>query len=115
MEDPLRKKVDLLRAYSTSAKRRIEVYTDIAKIDNSHTKKSLNALHKAPAPGNKLKKVGFIMCWIPEPTGVTCAIGAPMIVAGKYLDKKYNSATISDVGHQTKEMVSSINDIKSVF
>ena len=109
----MREKVDMLRAFSGSAKRRINMYSDIAKIDNTNAKKSLNALHKAPSPGKKLQKVGFIMFWVPEPTGVTCALGGPMILAGKYLEKKYNSSTIHDVGHQTREMTSSINDFKN--
>ena len=113
MEDPMKKKLDMFRAYSASAKRRISMYSDIAKIDNTHAKKSLSALHKASAPGKKLQKVGFIMFWVPEPTGITCALGAPLILAGKYLDGKYNSATIHDVGHQTKEMFSSLSDIKN--
>ena len=113
MEDPMRKKLDELRAYSASATRRISMYSDIAKIDNTHATKSLGALHKASAPGKKLQKVGFIMFWVPEPTGVTCAIGAPLILAGKYLEGKYNSSTIDDVGHQTKEMFSSLSDIKN--
>ena len=53
------------------------------------------------------------MLWIPEPTGVTCAVGGPMIVAGRYLDKKYNGATIHDIGHETKNTISSLNDFKS--
>jgi hypothetical protein len=113
MEDPVRKQLEKLRAYSASAKRRIDMYSNIAKIDNTHTKKSLNALHNAPSPGKKLQKVGFIMFWVPEPTGVTCALGAPLILAGKYLEGKYNSSTISDVNHQTREMASSINDFKN--
>ena len=32
------------------------------------------------------------MLWIPEPTGVTVAVGAPMILAGRYLDKKIQMA-----------------------
>jgi len=52
------------------------------------------------------------MLWVPEPTGVTCAIGGPMIVAGRYLDKKYNGSTIHDIGHHTKNTFSSINDFK---
>jgi hypothetical protein len=35
-----------------------------------------------------------------------------MIVAGRYLEKKYNSATIHDIGHQTKNTISSISDFK---
>ena len=74
---------------------------------------SLGALQKAPAPGKKLQKIGFLMLWIPEPTGVTCAIGGPMIVAGRYLDKKYNGSTIRDIGHHTKNTMSTISDFRN--
>ena len=77
------------------------------------TARSLGALQKAPAPGKKLQKIGFLMLWIPEPTGVTCAIGGPMIVAGRYLDKKYNGSTIRDIGHHTKNTLSTINDFRT--
>jgi len=113
MEDALTKKLEKLRAYSDSAKRRANLYTDLAKIDDKNTAKSLGALQKASAPGKKLQKIGFIMFWVPEPTGVTCVVGAPMILAGRYLDKKYNGATISDVGHQVKESFSYIGDFKN--
>jgi len=113
MEDVLTKKLKKLKAYSDSAKRRANLYTDLAKIDDKNTAKSLVALQKAPAPGKKLQKIGFIMFWVPEPTGVTCAVGGPLILAGRYLEKKYNSATISDVGHHVRESFSSISDLKS--
>lgn len=113
MEDKLVKKLEKLKAYSGSVKRKNSLYTDIAKIHDRNTVKSLGALHKAPAPGKKLQKIGFIMFWIPEPTGVTCAIGAPMILAGKYLDRKYNGATIVDIGHNTRAASSSLSDFKS--
>jgi hypothetical protein len=112
MVDHLKARLEKLRAISESAKRRANLYVDVAKIDNDHTASSLGALQKAPAPGKKLQKIGFLMLWIPEPTGVTCAIGGPMIVAGRYLDKKYNGATIHDVGYATKNTLSSINDFK---
>lgn len=97
---------------SDSAKRRVGLYSDLTKIDGKKTAESLGALQKAPAPGKKLKKIGFIMLWIPEPTGVTCAIGGPMILAGKYLDRIYNGATIHDIGHHTKEAFTGISDFK---
>jgi len=53
------------------------------------------------------------MLWIPEPTGVTCAVGAPMILAGRYLDKKYNGATLKDIGQHTQETIASINNFKT--
>lgn len=112
MADHLKERLEKLQKFSESAKRRASLYSDVAKIDDKHTARSLGALQKAPAPGKKLQKIGFLMLWIPEPTGVTCAVGGPMIVAGRYLEKKYNSATIHDIGHQTKNTFSSISDFK---
>jgi len=113
MVDPLKERLEKLRKISDSAQRRAGMYTEIATIDDAHTARSLGALQKAPAPGKKLQKIGFLMLWVPEPTGVTCAIGCPMIVAGRYLDKKYNGATINDVGNETKNTFSSISDFKN--
>jgi len=75
-------------------------------------RRSLSALHKAPSPGKKIQKIGFIMLWIPEPTGITCAVGGPMILAGRYLEKVYNGSKISDVGNHTKETFSTLEDFK---
>ncbi len=113
MTDPLKARLEKLRKSSESAKRRANLYTEIAKIHEGPATSSLGALQKAPAPGKKLQKIGFLMLWVPEPTGVTCAVGAPMIVAGRYLDKKYNGATIHDIGHETKNAFSSIRDFKN--
>ena len=113
MVDPLKERLDKLRKFSDSAKRRANLYSEITNIDDKHTARSLGALQKAPAPGKKLQKIGFLMLWVPEPTGITCAIGGPMIVAGRYLEKKYNSSTLHDVGNQTKNTISSISDFKN--
>ena len=113
MVDPLKERLDKLKKFSDSAKRRANLYAEVTNIDGKHTARSLGSLQKAPAPGKKLQKIGFLMLWIPEPTGVTCAIGGPMILAGRYLDKKYNGATIHDIGHQTKNTMSSINDFRN--
>ena len=112
MEDLLKKKLDKIKSLSESAKRRAGLYSDLAKVDDKNTARSLGALQKAPAPGKKLQKIGFIMFWVPEPSGVTCAIGGPMILAGKYLDRVYNGATIHDIGTHTKDAVSTISDFK---
>ncbi len=112
MEDPLKRKLHELKAASESVKRRTGLYSDLSKVDDKKTAQSLSALQKAPAPGKKLQKIGFIMFWVPEPSGVSCAIGGPMILAGKYLDRVYNGSTIHDIGHQTKDTVSSIQDFK---
>ena len=113
MKDPLQSYIEKLKIMKESAKRRNELYSDITKLDDKNTRRSLRALTKAPAPGKKIQKIGFIMLWIPEPTGVTCAVGGPMILAGRYLEKVYNGAKISDIGNHTKESFSTIHDFKN--
>ena len=113
MVDPLKERLEKIRKFSDSAKRRANLYNEVSGIDGKNVSQSLGVLQRAPAPGKKLQKIGFLMVWIPEPTGVTCAIGGPMILAGRYLDKKYNGSTIHDIGHETKNTISSISDFKS--
>ena len=113
MKDPLQKHIERLKIMKESAKRRSALYSDLTKLDDKNTTRSLRALTKAPAPGKKIQKIGFIMFWIPEPTGVTCAVGGPMILAGKYLEKVYNGSKISDVNNHTKETFSTIHDFKN--
>jgi hypothetical protein len=95
--------IDKIKQISDSIKRRHTVYSDITKIDGGNTVGSMRALRKAPDPGGKIQKAGFIIFWIPEPTGISNAIGAPMILAGRYLEKKYNGATLKDIGKTTKD------------
>ena len=113
MKDPLQSYIEKLKIMKESAKRRNELYSDITKLDDKNTTRSLRALTKAPAPGKKIQKIGFIMLWIPEPTGITCAVGGPMILAGRYLEKVYNGAKISDIGNHTKDSFSTIHDFKN--
>ena len=112
MDDPLKARLERLKKSSESARRRAGLYTEIAKMSQESNTDSLNALRKAPAPGKKLQKIGFLMLWIPEPTGITCAVGAPLIVAGRYLDRRYNGATIQDIGHEAENTFSSIHNFK---
>ena len=113
MTDPLREKIEKLRIMRESASRRSSLYSDMGKLDDKKTSQSLGALNRASAPGKKIQKLGFLMLWIPEPTGVTVAVGAPMILAGRYLDKKYNGTTLKDIGHNTNETLTSINQFKT--
>lgn len=113
MVDHLKTRLAKIRKFSDSAKRRASLYMDMSKFDGKSTAQSLGCVQRASAPGKKLQKIGFIVFWIPEPTGISNAIGAPMILAGRYLDKKYNGATIHDIGHETKYTISTINDFKS--
>jgi len=113
MKDQFQQRIEKLKIIRESAKRRNEMYSDLLKFDDKNTRRSLSALTKAPAPGKKISKIGFIMLWIPEPTGITCAVGGPMILAGRYLDKVYNGAKISDVHSHTKDSFSTIHDFKN--
>ncbi len=113
MKDPLQKHIEKLKMMKESVNRRSELYSDIVKLEDNNTRSSLRALTNAPAPGKKIQKIGFIMFWIPEPTGITFAVGGPMILAGRYLDKVYNGSKISDIGDHTKDMFSTIHDFKN--
>jgi hypothetical protein len=105
-----------LKLMSDSVKRRAKIYSNISEIDRKHTAKSMTALRKAPDPGGKMQKIGFIIFWIPEPTGISNAIGAPMILAGKFLEKKYNGTTLNDISKGTKNNLGTISHFKdSVF
>ena len=111
-DDPVRRRVERLRRISHSAAARSDLYKDVARVGhNTISEGSLKYLRNAPAPGKKIQKIGFIMLWIPEPTGVTCAVGAPMILAGRYLEKRYNSSTIHEIGHVTKNTISTMRDL----
>ena len=112
MKDYLQKHVEKLKIMKESAKRRSELYSDLVKLNDENTMRSLRALTKPSAPGKKIQKIGFIMLWIPEPTGITCAVGGPMILAGRYLEKVYNGSKISDIGNHTKDTFSTIHDFK---
>tara|TARA_B110000014_G_C20120778_1_gene593846 strand:- start:691 stop:1038 length:348 start_codon:yes stop_codon:yes gene_type:complete len=113
MADILQERIRKLRLMGESAKRRSNIYSGISDLDDKKTATSLGALNRASAPGKKIQKLGFLMLWIPEPTGVTCVVGAPMILAGRYLDKKYNGSTLKDIGEHTKEALTSINNFKT--
>jgi hypothetical protein len=113
MADSLKEKIERLRIMRESASRRSDLYSDMGKLEDKKTSQSLGALNRASAPGKKIQKLGFLMLWIPEPTGVTVAVGAPLILAGRYLDKKYNGSTLKDIGHSTNETISSINQFRT--
>ena len=113
MTKELEERIRRLKLMGESSKRRSNLYSGISNLDNKKTASSLGELNRASAPGKKMQKLGFIMLWIPEPTGVTCAVGAPMILAGRYLDKKYNGSTLKDIGEHTQETLTSINNFKT--
>jgi len=115
MDEHIREQIRRTKIMNESLKRRASIYSNLSKIDDKGTARSLGALQRAPAPGKKLQKIGFIMFWVPEPTGISNAIGGPMILAGRYLNRVYNDSTISDVGDHTENTFSDINDFKKTI
>ena len=110
MDEGIRKNIHKIKKMRESIKRRAEVYSTLGALDDRGTARALGSLQRAPAPGKKIQKIGFILLLSPEP--FTTAAGIPMIIAGKYLDKVYNGATISDIGHETRNFASGISDFK---
>ena len=51
MSDLLKKRIEKLRLMRESANRRSSLYSDITKMDNKDTARSLGALNRAAAPG----------------------------------------------------------------
>ena len=110
MDEGLRKGIHKIKKVRDSLHRRAKIYSELGKLDDRGTARALGSLQRAPAPGKKITKIGFIMLFSPDP--FTTPFGIPMIIAGKYLDKVYNGATIADIGHETRNFASGITDIK---
>ena len=110
MDDGLKVNIHKIKRLQDSMKRRAEVYSCLGKLDDRGTARALGSLQRAPAPGKRIQKIGFILLFSPEP--FTTVAGVPMIIAGKYLDRVYNGATIGDVGHETKRFANHISDFK---
>lgn len=110
MDEGIRSNIHKIKKMRESIKRRAEVYSTLGSLDDRGTARALGSLQRAPAPGKKIQKIGFIMLLSPEP--FTTAAGVPMIIAGRYLDKVYNGSTISDIAHETRNFASNISDFK---
>ena len=110
MEDRMRNNILRIKKMRESAKRRAEIYSNLGSLDDRGTARALGSLQRASAPGKKIQKIGFLLLLSPEPFTTVAAV--PMILAGKYLDRVYNGATIADVGHETKSFSGNISDFK---
>lgn len=113
MDEHYRKGIHRIKKLTESVKRRSEVYSGLAKMDDRGTARSMSALQKAPSPGKKMQKIGLGLVLAPEP--ITTPIGCALMVAGKILEKKYNSSTIMDVGRETNNAVDTLKDIKDTI
>ena len=103
------KTLAMIKAHSASVKRRANMYGEIAHVADGKISE-ISSLNRSPKTGKHMQKIGFIMMWIPEPTGVTCAVGAPMILAGRYLDKR-SGGSISDVTDGAKSALDGVNRV----
>ena len=113
MDEHYKKGIHRIKKLTESVKRRSEIYSGLAKMDDRETARSMRALQKAPSPGKKMQKIGLGLALAPEP--ITTPIGCALMVAGKILEKKYNSATIMDIGHETNNAVDTLKDIKDTI
>ena len=59
MNDPLKARLAKLQKFSESAKRRADLYSDIAKMDDSKTARSLGAYKKHLLQVKNFKKLDF--------------------------------------------------------
>ena len=113
MDENYKKSIHRIKKLTESVKRRSDIYSGLANIDDKKTAKTMRALQKAPSPGKKLQKIGLGLVLAPEP--VTTPIGCALMVTGKILEKKYNSATITDIGHQTTNTINAIQGFKDAI
>jgi hypothetical protein len=110
MDEGVRQGIDKIRKVHDSLHRRAKIYSELGKIDDRGTARALGSLQRAPAPGKKITKIGFIFLLSPDP--ITTPFGIPLIIAGKYLERVYNGSTIKDVGQETKSFFSDYSQIK---
>lgn len=110
MDEGVRQGIDKIKKFKDSLHRRAKIYSELGMMDDRGTARALGALQRAPAPGKKITKIGFIFLLSPDP--FTTPLGIPMIIAGKYLEKVYNGATIKDVGQETKNFFSDYSNLK---
>jgi hypothetical protein len=110
MDEGVRQGINKIKKVSDSLHRRAKMYSELGKMDDRGTARALGSLQRAPAPGKKITKIGFIFLFSPDP--ITTPFGVPLIIAGKYLERVYNGATIKDVGQETKNFFSDYSHIK---
>lgn len=115
LEDAVSERLRRMRRLTESVSRRTGVYSTIAGVGDAGLPGSLRALRKAPAPGGKMQKIGIGLVWVPEPTFASCAVGGAMIAAGKYMEKRYNGATLHTIGSETSDVISSMRQFREIM
>ncbi len=93
-------------------KRRMELRSSmLSVIADSKVKASLDGIRHAPQLSKKISRLGWMLFWIPEPTMVSTAVGIPMILAGKALDRYYNSLTVKGLYEETARALKSLESL----
>lgn len=93
-----------------SLKNKVDLYANVTNLNNSKLKGPLKSLVHASAPGKKLTKLGWAVFWFPEPTMISHAVGLPMIVGGKLLERHYTGTTIKHVGLEATKTLKSLEE-----
>lgn len=97
-------------------KRRMELRSStLAALTDTRLKASLNDVTRAPQLSKRISRVGWMLFWIPEPTMVSTAVGVPMILAGRLLDRYYNSLTIKGLYEETSKMLKSLESFREGY
>ncbi|MFN4336730.1 MAG: hypothetical protein ACK4FV_03995 [Candidatus Nitrosocaldus sp.] len=95
-------------------KRRMELRSSmVSAIADTNVKASLDGIRHAPQLSKKISRIGWMLFWIPEPTMASTAVGVPMILAGKALDRYYNSLTVKGLYEETSRMLKSLESFRS--
>jgi len=110
MDEGVKAGIDKIKKVSDSLHRRAKIYSELGKIDDRGVARAMGSVQRAPSPGRKITKIGFIMLFSPDPFTTPFAI--PTIIAGRYLEKVYNGATIKDVGQETKDFFTDMSSIR---
>ncbi len=96
-----------------SLKRREELYTSyISVMNDNNTKKTLKELYRAPNIASKIRNLGVLIFWIPEPTMISNLVAIPMIASGKLLERYYNDLSIKDIRDEELKVFSTLKDLK---
>ena len=60
MDEGVRHGIDKIKKVRDSLHRRAKIYSELGRMDDRGTARALGALQRAPAPGKKITKIGFI-------------------------------------------------------
>jgi hypothetical protein len=110
MDKGIKTDIDKIKKVRDSLHRRAKIYSELGTLDDRGVARALGSVQRAPAPGKKITKIGFVFLLSPDP--ITTPFGIPMIIAGKYLERAYNGATIKDIVQETKNFFTDMSSIK---